>query len=126
MAPLHSLPLNTQDVLTVTEQELTQQVSRMALRELEQHACNIIRRLGAEDTPEQFRVLMGSLIKVIPDTELSSSDKYQAIQSLLKTAVPGTDAQTDIHPRLAIIMTMIVVKRFHAMHGESPNEAVLH
>ena len=118
--------MKTQEVLTIAEQELTRQVSRMALQELEQHACNIIRRLGSSDATEQYRDLMGLIIKVIPDTDLSSADKYQKIQSLIMEQVPSSDDKAAIYPRLTIIMTMIVVKKFHVLHGETPSEAILH
>lgn len=100
--------MQTQDLISLPESELVQQLKLMSLDELERHAMQIVKDLGSDNYAGLMRQAMDSL----KSTSDSSQSQFERLQALVRDVLPNKAYMSDIYARLATIMMMVLSRKF--------------
>ena len=116
--PTEENRMKTHEVLSSSEAQLTAQLRDMKIKELERHGKKILATLGQPD----FDAVMSAVIKALPKMDREQVGRFSAVQELIKARLPraSNDSPSDdtLIERLAIIMVVLVTKKFQKIHQE--------
>ena len=101
--------LQTHQVISLKEAELVTHLKAMSLEELEFHAHEIMKDMGAE----QYSNVMSKVMKSLEDPKEGYS-KFETVQKTLEDELPNKAYLSDIYARLAAIVVSIISRRFKA------------
>lgn len=111
--------MKTRDVLAAPEAELSAKLKLMKPKELDRHAEKILAKFGVAD----HKAVIGSVIKVLPDFDEQSPDRYRRVQEVVAQKVPQQHQHTlvvgDTLARIAIIIVVLITKQFEKIHREN-------
>ena len=104
--------LKTLEILNLSESELTTEIKKMKLKELEKHAGKLLKALGQEN----YSGVLSVVIKAVPKLGQAGADRFQALQEVIRKILPlrGMETRHDQHTleRLALIMMVIVTRKY--------------
>lgn len=110
--------MKTLELMKASEAELAPKLKQMKLKELERHASKILGNLGQPDYDEVMRVVIGA----VPKLEGEYSEKLEGLKRIVKGLVPtaSNDSVVDdtLIERLAVIIMMIITKKFQKILSE--------
>ena len=110
--------MKTHEVLSSSEAELTAQLRDMKIKELERHSKKILATLGQPD----FDGVMSAVVKALPKMDQEQVGRFSAVQELIKATLPtaSNDSPLDgkLIERLAIIIVVLITKKFQKIHQE--------
>jgi len=110
--------MKTIDLLSCPEATLTLELKLMKSKELERHTRKLLLKLGLND----YDAVMATVIKAIPRLNPETTDRFTALQASINSLLSSDKhkaAQKDVVERLAIIMMLLVAKKFHKIHMSS-------
>lgn len=111
--------MKTRDVLAAPEAELAAKLKLMKPKELDRHAEKILAKFGVVD----HQSVISSVIKVLPDFDERSPDRYQKVQVVVAQKVPQSYQQAladgDTLARIAIIIVVLITKQFEKIHRQN-------
>lgn len=100
--------LKTHQVISLKEAELVSHLKSMSLEELEFHAHEIMKDMGAE----QYSNVMAKVMKSIEEESRSGYSQFETVQKTLEDELPNKAYLSDIYARLAAIVMTIISRRF--------------
>lgn len=110
--------MKTHEVLSCSEAQLTSQLRDMKIKELERHSRKILVTLGQPD----FDAVMSAVIKALPKMDQEQVGRFNAIQELIKATLPAASNESPLDDklieRLAIILVVLITKKFQKIHRE--------
>lgn len=90
----------------------------MKIKELDRHVEKMMAKLGVTD----YKAVMSSVIKVLPDFDVQAADRYRRVQEVIAQKVPESHQQAlhtgDALERVAIVLVMLIMKQFEKIHRE--------
>ena len=129
--------MKTNDLLSCPEATLTIALKGMKAKELERHIRKLLLKLGLND----YDGVMTTVIKAIAELDADKTDRFSALQDLIHSLCSKKEHTQNEHiknehiknehikdeqsesehntlvERLAIIMMLLVAKKFHKIHG---------
>ncbi len=106
--------MKTQQLITLEENKLAPLIKDMKVKELEKHAQKLLGMLGAKE----FDAMMLAVIKQVQVQASDNQQRFEQMRDLVKAHLPSGDYHEDILNRLTVILTVLVTKKFHAIHNE--------
>lgn len=103
--------LKTHQVISLKEAELVTHLKTMSLEELEFHAHEIIKDMGAE----QYSNVMSKVMKSLEGETKEGYSKFELVQKTLEDELPNKAYLSDIYARLAAIVMTILSRRFQEL-----------
>lgn len=100
--------LKTHQVISLKEAELVSHLKQMSLEELEFHAHEIMKDMGAE----QYSNVMSKVMKSLEAESLEGLTQFEVVQKTLEDELPNKAYLSDIYARLAAIVMTIISRRF--------------
>lgn len=100
--------LKTHQVISLKETELVGHLKNMSLEELEFHAHEIMKDMGAE----QYSNVMAKVMKSLEGDAKDGYSKFERVQKTLEDELPNKAYLSDIYARLAAIVMTILSRRF--------------
>lgn len=82
-------------------------LQRMFTPELEHHAQAILKQLECE----YYTKIMRDIVVAIPNTNIPQADKFKLVQAMIAKYLPESARQPDLLQRLAVIMTLTVIRK---------------
>lgn len=110
--------MKTIDLLSCPEATLTLELKLMKSKELERHTRKLLLKLGLND----YDAVMATVIKTIPKLDAEKTDRFSALQALINSLLVSDKQKAEqkaVVERLAIIMMLLVAKKFHKIHNSS-------
>ncbi len=110
--------MKTIDLLSCPETTLTAELKRMKSKELERHTRKLLLKLGLND----YDAVMATVIKAIAKLDASQENRFSALQAVIRSFLVSEKQKVEQQPvveRLAIIMMLLVAKKFHKIHAVS-------
>ena len=111
------ITMKTIDLLSYPEATLTGELKLMKTKELERHSRKLLLKLGLKD----YELIMGKVIKAIARLDANSSDGFITLQTLIYSLLPEGEKnkveRAKLVERLAIVMMLLVTKKFHKIHN---------
>ena len=109
--------MKTLELLNGSESEIAPKLKALKIKELEAHSKKLSSKLGADN----YDVVLAAVIKVVPQLKsgqdgLSIIKSIVAEQILLQSKMQSVDAH--VLERLAIVMMVLVTKKFLKIHKE--------
>ena len=102
-----NISLKTHQVISLKEAELVAHLKAMSLEELEYHAYEIMKDMGAEQYPNVMSKVMKSL-----ESKKEGYSQFELVQKTLEDELPNKAYLSDIYARLAAIVMTILSRRF--------------
>lgn len=110
--------MKTTTLLSLPEATLTAELRLMKSKELERHTRKLLLKLGLSD----YEAVMTTMIKAIAKLNAEKTDRFKALQGIIVSLLPD-DKNKVAHPelveRLAIVMMLLVARKFHKIHTGS-------
>jgi len=107
--------MKTIDLLSCPEATLTGELKLMKTKELERHTRKLLLKLGLTD----YDAVISSVIKAIAKLDADTNNRFTALQDIIVSLLPDDTNEIE-HPalveRLAIMMMLLVAKKFHKIH----------
>lgn len=100
--------LKTHDVIKIKETELVDRLKTMSLEELEFHALNIMKDMGADNYPS----IMTTIIKTIKEDDQEGFSRFETVQKTLQDILPNKAYMSDIYARLAAMVMTIISRKY--------------
>ena len=100
--------LQTHQVISLKEAELVTHLKKMTLEELEFHASEIMKDMGAK----QYSKVMATVMKSLEGENKEGYSQFEMVQKTLEEALPNKAYLSDIYARLAAIVMTILSRRF--------------
>jgi hypothetical protein len=100
--------LKTHQVISLKEAELVAHLKIMSIEELEYHAHEIMKDMGAEQYPN----VMAKVMKSLEGDAKEGYNKFELVQKTLEEELPNKAYLSDIYARLAAIVMTILSRRF--------------
>ena len=110
--------MKTIDLLSCPEATLTLELKLMKSKELERHTRKLLMKLGLND----YDAVMATVIKAIPKLDTETTDRFSALQALINSLLVSEKHKVEqqaVVERLAIVMMLLVAKKFHKIHTGS-------
>ena len=110
--------MKTIDLLSCPETTLTAELKRMKSKELERHTRKLLLKLGLND----YDAVMATVIKAIAKMDASQDNRFSALQAVIRSLLVSEKQNVEqqaVVERLAIIMMLLVAKKFHKIHTGS-------
>ena len=110
--------MKTIDLLSCPEATLTLELKLMKSKELERHTRKLLMKLGLND----YDAVMATVIKAIPRLDTETTDRFSALQTLINSLLVSDKHKVEqkaVVERLAIIMMLLVAKKFHKIHASN-------
>lgn len=108
--------MKTIDLLSCPEATLTLELKLMKSKELERHTRKLLLKLGLND----YDAVMATVIKAIAKLDTEKTDRFSALQALINSQLVSDKHKAEhkaVVERLAIIMMLLVAKKFHKIHN---------
>jgi hypothetical protein len=110
--------MKTLEVLNVSEAELTAEIKKMKLKELEKHADKLLKAMGQSD----YDGVLTVVIKSVPKLGELGADRFVALQGVIRKLLPesavGKDHDQHTLERLALIMMVVVTRKYDEILAE--------
>jgi len=110
--------MKTIDLLSCPEATLTAELKLMKSKELERHTRKLLLKLGLKD----YDAVMATVIKAIAKLDTEKTDRFSALQALINSLLVSDKHKAEqkaVVERLAIVMMLLVAKKFHKIHSAS-------
>ncbi len=110
--------MKTIDLLSCPEATLTAELKLMKSKELERHTRKLLLKLGLND----YEAVMATVIKAIAKMDANQENRFAALQALINSLLVSDKhkaEQKTVVERLAIVMMLLVAKKFHKIHASS-------
>ena len=110
--------MKTIDLLSCPETTLTAELKRMKSKELERHTRKLLLKLGLND----YDAVIATVIKTIAKMDASQENRFNALQAVIRSLLASEKQKVEqqvVVERLAIIMMLLVAKKFHKIHTGS-------
>ncbi len=108
--------MKTLDLLSCPETTLTAELKAMKSKELERHTRKLLIKLGLND----YDAIMATVIKSIAKMDASQKNRFSALQAVIRSFLASEKQKAEqqaVVERLAIIMMLLVAKKFHKIHA---------
>ena len=110
--------MKTIDLLSCPETTLTAELKRMKSKELERHTRKLLLKLELND----YDAVIATVIKTIAKMDASQENRFNALQAVIRSLLASEKQKVEqqvVVERLAIIMMLLVAKKFHKIHTGS-------
>ena len=113
--------MKTIELLSCPEAVLTLELKLMKSKELERHTRKLLLKLGIPD----YEAVMARVIKAIAKLDAEKTDRFSALQEIIVSLLPDNSNEApeskikhaEVVKRLAIVMMLLVAKKFHQIHS---------
>jgi len=100
--------LQTHDVIKIKEAELVEKLKTMSLEELEFHALNIMKDMGADRYPQ----IMTTVMQTLQEDQGEGYSRFETVQNTLQNELPNKAYMSDIYARLAAMVMTIISRKY--------------
>lgn len=100
--------LSPHEIIRIKESELVAKLKVMSIDELEQHAQDIMKDMGADN----YSQIMAGVMKCLKEDQSEGYTRFETVQKKLQDSLPNKAYMSDIYARLAAIVMTIISRKF--------------
>ncbi len=104
--------MHIHEIMSLKENELVQRLKPMSLERLEHHAQELIEEMGSDN----YAGIMSQVMKTLNQRSDSEQPAFERVQQTLQQHLPNQAYMSDIYARLAVIVMMIISKKFKEIY----------